>query len=364
MNLPISKVIRRLRRERDITQEELAAAVGVTYQSVSRWENGLAYPDMELIPRIAQYFAISTDLLFGTDSASVKTRLDIHYRKINEVRSDLELFYQACKSAYEEFPKEFSFGLWLCRCYVYHGIRPYEEHLDEIRDICRNIIDHCTNENIRIEAMEMIVIAEKEENLDRWLGMMPSWKSCKEVLLESRYGYHRDHEKYRIQRQENFISFVEYAFYNCNEFEDSDVAVSNFKMILNVIDVLRDPTTDVDAWMVMRADFYARLALAYFSKKDFESGYAGMEKAIALYVKYAQLPANTLLSYNCPALNVLRENKLHSTGEDIDDNGGSVCRCAYHTFCRRDGVFESLQNEERYKKQLERLVPYLTKDAH
>lgn len=102
MNLPISKVIRHLRRERDITQEELAAAVGVTYQSVSRWENGLAYPDMDLIPRIAQYFAISTDLLFGTDSASVKTRLDIHYRKINEVRSDLELFYQACKSALQK----------------------------------------------------------------------------------------------------------------------------------------------------------------------------------------------------------------------------------------------------------------------
>ncbi|MGN1345259.1 MAG: helix-turn-helix transcriptional regulator [Eubacteriales bacterium] len=45
MNLPISGVIRRLRRERDITQEELANALGVTYQSVSRWENDQAYPD-------------------------------------------------------------------------------------------------------------------------------------------------------------------------------------------------------------------------------------------------------------------------------------------------------------------------------
>ena len=43
MSLPISNVIRRLRRERDITQEELAAAVGVTYQSVSRWENGVSH---------------------------------------------------------------------------------------------------------------------------------------------------------------------------------------------------------------------------------------------------------------------------------------------------------------------------------
>lgn len=363
MNLPISNVIRRLRRERDITQEDLASAVGVTYQSVSRWEKGQAYPDMELIPKIAQYFGISTDVLFGTDSKSINQRLDIHYQKINEKLNDPESFYQACKAAYDEFPKEFSFGLWLCRCYVYHGIRPYEEHLDEIRNISQNIMDNCTNEDYRIEIMEIISIAEKEEQLDRWLNMMPCWKSCREVLLESRYGYRRDLEKYRKQRQENFLSFLSYIFYNCNEFENSEIAIANIKMIIEVMDVMRDPQTDIDAWIVMRADFHTRLAMEYFIIKEFELGYAQMEKAVDLYVKYAELPNDTVLSYNCPALNVLTENKFASPNDDTNDRGEFVSWCAYQAFSRTDGIFERLQHESRFKKQLERLVPYLPKNS-
>lgn len=77
-NLPISGVIRRLRRERDITQEELANALGVTYQSVSRWENDQAYPDMEMIPKIAGYFSISTDVLFGMDTSTRDAKRDAH----------------------------------------------------------------------------------------------------------------------------------------------------------------------------------------------------------------------------------------------------------------------------------------------
>lgn len=61
MNIPMASVLRRYRRERNITQETLADALGVTFQSVSRRENGLAYPDVELIPKIAGYFGISAD---------------------------------------------------------------------------------------------------------------------------------------------------------------------------------------------------------------------------------------------------------------------------------------------------------------
>ena len=48
MKLNIGNNIRMLRRAADMTQEELADRLGVTYQSVSRWENGGTYPDMEL----------------------------------------------------------------------------------------------------------------------------------------------------------------------------------------------------------------------------------------------------------------------------------------------------------------------------
>ena len=356
--LPISNVIRKLRRDRDITQEELAVAVGVTYQSVSRWENGQAYPDIELIPKIAQYFDISTDVLFGTDTETIDKRLEMHYQKIKEVQANPEEFYQACKVAYDEFPKEFTFGLWLCRCYVFNSIRPHGEHRDEIRNICQNIIDNCTNEDFRIEAMEIIAIAEDDDHLDKWLKLMPSWKSCKEILLETRYGYHDDLEKFRLQRQENFISFIGYVFYNCSHKEDNPYdIIATYKMILVMIDMMRNPNTNIDAWIEMRANFYMRLARAYFRLKESDIGYIDLEKSIDLYLKYAELPLDTILSYNCPTLNVLTENKISKPEDDKEDKGKYLCWWVYHDLTN-DSIFSSLKGEKRFDALIEKLAPY------
>ncbi len=78
MNL--SKVIKKLRRERDMTQEELADILSVSAQAVSRWEVGSAMPDISLIPSICNLFDISADFLLGIDV----TRKGENIRKISE----------------------------------------------------------------------------------------------------------------------------------------------------------------------------------------------------------------------------------------------------------------------------------------
>ena len=65
MRLKVGETIKRLRKEREITQEEFAEVRGVSCQSVSRWEKGTCYPDMELMPTIAGFFGISVDKLLG-----------------------------------------------------------------------------------------------------------------------------------------------------------------------------------------------------------------------------------------------------------------------------------------------------------
>ena len=60
----VGAMIAKLRREKSVTQEELASKVGVTSQAVSKWENG-GMPDAELLPRIADFFEVSIDTLFG-----------------------------------------------------------------------------------------------------------------------------------------------------------------------------------------------------------------------------------------------------------------------------------------------------------
>ena len=65
MQLNLGTKIRELRHRDGRTQEALADALGVTSQAVSRWEANGSYPDMEIIPSIANYFGITIDELFG-----------------------------------------------------------------------------------------------------------------------------------------------------------------------------------------------------------------------------------------------------------------------------------------------------------
>ena len=66
MNL--GEKIKELRKSKGITQEQLADMLVVSSQAVSKWETGVANPDLALIPDLAKLFEVSTDELLGVDS--------------------------------------------------------------------------------------------------------------------------------------------------------------------------------------------------------------------------------------------------------------------------------------------------------
>ena len=67
MMLNIGENIRALRREKGVTQEQLAESIGISFQAVSKWENGITLPDITLVPVLAAYFGVSTDRLLSFD---------------------------------------------------------------------------------------------------------------------------------------------------------------------------------------------------------------------------------------------------------------------------------------------------------
>ena len=90
----IGQTIKQLRRARGVTQEELAGALNVTYQAVSKWENETAQPDIMMMPALAAYFGVTIDELFGykLEVMTNKERL-IRYMDRNRilVRGDVNL---------------------------------------------------------------------------------------------------------------------------------------------------------------------------------------------------------------------------------------------------------------------------------
>lgn len=61
-----------LRRKKQMTQEELAEQLGVSAQAVSKWENNICCPDIALLPKLAQIFGVSTDMLLGAEATSLE----------------------------------------------------------------------------------------------------------------------------------------------------------------------------------------------------------------------------------------------------------------------------------------------------
>jgi transcriptional regulator with XRE-family HTH domain len=72
------------RREKGLTQEELADYLGISKPAVSKWESGQSYPDITLLPVIASYFDISVDELFDYQPQMNKLEIRKLYRKLSQ----------------------------------------------------------------------------------------------------------------------------------------------------------------------------------------------------------------------------------------------------------------------------------------
>lgn len=70
MDTVFSAHLQKLRKEHNVTQETLAAHLGVSPQAVSKWENG-SYPDGDLLPKIADFFGVSIDYLYGKGKGEI-----------------------------------------------------------------------------------------------------------------------------------------------------------------------------------------------------------------------------------------------------------------------------------------------------
>ena len=82
--MSIGEVIKRKRQKRNMTQAELAELLKVTPQAVSRWEMGVSYPDIAMVPKISEVLGVTADELLGLtpmEPSSVS----------HESREDLEL---------------------------------------------------------------------------------------------------------------------------------------------------------------------------------------------------------------------------------------------------------------------------------
>ena len=104
----ISKNIADLRKQKGITQEQLALALNISPQAVSKWETSTSQPDTQTLPLIAEYFEVSIDYLFYGKEIIYSEIYEKVFQKVKGIP------IQMSKQAYEDVLKIFG--------YAHHGI--------------------------------------------------------------------------------------------------------------------------------------------------------------------------------------------------------------------------------------------------
>ena len=85
MHETIGNRIYKYRREKGLTQEELAEKLGVSSQAVSKWENDVSCPDISLLPQLCSLFGITTDELLTGKNDTVKMLAEDQRKSLDEL---------------------------------------------------------------------------------------------------------------------------------------------------------------------------------------------------------------------------------------------------------------------------------------
>ena len=98
-----SEKIKSARERLLLTQEEFAEALRVSVQTVSRWENGVNFPDLSMLPQLAVYFKVSADYLLGLERNDTMAKL-LKTMETFELASRQEAEEMVLKFKGEKFP--------------------------------------------------------------------------------------------------------------------------------------------------------------------------------------------------------------------------------------------------------------------
>ena len=199
MKLNIGSIIRDRRRAMDLTQEQLAEGLGVTCQSVSRWENGLTYPDIEFLPVLADLFGISLDELMGRTKTAKEKRLSKLWDE-GEAIADPEAKFDHLAQMREEFPEQWSIAHAMLNLISTHGIRK-----EELCPLAMEVLENCPNETTRWDVTKIFLHNAEEEAITPEFLVRFTQRFDRNTLLEARYMKREDWPRYHELRRRNLI---------------------------------------------------------------------------------------------------------------------------------------------------------------
>ncbi|MBE6596691.1 MAG: helix-turn-helix transcriptional regulator [Ruminococcaceae bacterium] len=378
MKLAIGENIRNFRKKNDLTQEALADRLGVTYQSISRWENGTTYPDLELIPAIAEELSVTVDELLGMPRIEKEKRA---VQTFDELRREcIKRDYDADKivNFLRDIRRNYldSDSAWRPWCEGNDRAFRDPKILPEVRLLADAYLERHPMYPHTIQTMAYI---EDEDHLEDFLKKYTTSFDCSErALLFRRYQHRGDAEKFEPERR--YQLYVAFEALLCPGYllkwgesnENKQAADQFMEAILSLIRCDAEDDSP-DMWITDRVELGLKSAVRSILSGNQDEALSKAEAVVKLLEDTMMITDEVVLPTSCRFLDGMewrakeywmnRDNNPDSPEERMiymatQMNGMCSCYCLfpsnyYDILNGKD--FDALRDHPRFIKLCERV---------
>lgn len=308
MNIYFGETLKELRHRQNLTQEKLSDFLGVSFQTISKWERGESYPDITLLPVIADFFRVSVDELLGLnksrDEEEIKELLKEH-----DNYTDEKLILKSITALRKKYPNDFRVQLRWMGYLIFYDWDGLEKNTAEIMSIYNHIQNTCTNDAVRICAKRYYIylmggLACKEnptvtfEDYEHVIREMPLMRDGRETFTFC-YSMHNHPDADRIIQEAieesidlTYCSLADYYF--TSKFT-RDYQIEILQKTADFFNYIYNDGNYSRMWRIVINGCYGMLGFFYFQSGDEEKALHNLRRAAELAIKFDNLPRITTL---------------------------------------------------------------------
>lgn len=219
----IGSVIKAKRRQKDLTQEQLAEYLGVSVSAVSQWESGKTVPDVSLIVTLANFFEVTTDELLCRTAKKDEELQSFYDRdaKLSQA-GDVHGRLAVWREATQKYPGDFDClhnlaDALMATIYIDGEFDEQDRNAKEAVSVCERILRDCTDSAIRNRVIQTLVLLHSshpysvadEAKAVEYANQAPGFYCCRENLLEHAYFTEQSQNKKIQRKHQNNLHYLD-----------------------------------------------------------------------------------------------------------------------------------------------------------
>ncbi|MGL4913641.1 MAG: helix-turn-helix domain-containing protein [Romboutsia sp.] len=296
--LQIGQVIKLLRKEKEITQEQLANVIGVSVPAVSKWESGSTYPDITVLPTLASFFDVTIDKLMNY-------KIDLSEDEINKIANECEMLVaenkidqglNLCEKYLKRYSSNYKLKFRLSNIYILIMVKTQDKKnkkklgrksIEILEDVVQNTQDIELKETSLVQLSSHYMMNEEPDKAEEVLKKIYKPSCDPTIMLPLVYMQQEKIEEAKKLMQENLYKSLNEALASCmslsiisynykedmnEEDQDFDKAIKYIELSLGIKKLIPDDPTIYST--------YLGLYGVYLKKKDLYKSLDSLDKMI------------------------------------------------------------------------------------